>query len=137
MNFLIFIIPFAIYGKEYEQMPTLFIITLAAGYVLLMVRFRQLQDTENSKVVCRNELWKPVAVYTALFAAVAAIVPKPYIEADRTVLETLINADELTDRLDAMLNVFRNTNTAQQFRASVRDTPVYYAVSLFPLRIKT
>lgn len=137
MNFLIFIIPFAIYGKEYEQMPTLFIITLAAGYVLLMVRFRQLQDTENSKVVCRNELWKPVAVYTALFAAVAAIVPKPYIEADRTILETLINADELTDRLDAMLNVFRNTNTAQQFRASVRDTPVYYAIADEPLRIKT
>ena len=137
MNFLIFIIPFAIYGKEYEQMPTLFIITLAAGYVLLMVRFRQLQNTENSKVVCRNELWKPVAVYTALFAAVAAIVPKPYIEADRTILETLINADELTDRLDAMLNVFRNTNTAQQFRASVRDTPVYYAVAEEPLRIKT
>ena len=137
MNFLIFIIPFAIYGKEDEQMPTIFIIMLAAGYVLLMVRFRQLSDTPQSVLVCRNEVWKPVAVYTALFAAFAAIVPKPYIEADRTALETLINADELTDRLNAMLNVFRNTTTAQQYRAKVRETPVYYAHAEEPLRFKT
>ena len=42
MNFLIFIIPFSIYGKEYEKMPTLFIILLAVGYILLMVYYRQL-----------------------------------------------------------------------------------------------
>ena len=137
MNFLIFIIPFTIYGKEDEKMPTVFILALAAAYVLLMVRFRSLQDTPQSKVVCRHELWKPVAVYTALFAAFAAIVPKPYIEADRSTLESLINADELTDRLDAMLNVFRNTNTAQQYRAKVRNTPVYYALADEALRLKT
>ncbi|MBR1823561.1 MAG: hypothetical protein IJ779_04940 [Ruminococcus sp.] len=137
MNFLIFIIPFTIYGKEDEKMPTVFILALAAAYVLLMVRFRSLQDTPQSKVVCRHELWKPVAVYTALFAAFTAIVPKPYIEADRSTLESLINADELTDRLDAMLNVFRNTNTAQQYRAKVRNTPVYYALADEALRLKT
>ena len=137
MNFLIFIIPFAIYGKEYEKMPTLLIILLSVCYVLLMVIFRQLQDTPQSQVVCRNEIWKPVAVYAALFAGCAAIVPKPAIEADRTMIETLINADELTDRLDAMLNVFRNTNAAQQYRAKVKDTAVYYAEAEEPLRIKT
>ncbi|MGB4093010.1 MAG: hypothetical protein WBK46_13885, partial [Ruminococcus flavefaciens] len=111
MNFLIFIIPFAIFGKEYEQMPTIYIILLSVGYVLLMARFRQFQDNDDTKVVCRSEIWKPLVVYAVVFASIAALFPKPAIEADRNYIESLINAEQLTDRLDAMLNVFRDTST--------------------------
>lgn len=137
MNFLIFIIPFAIFGKEYERMPTIYIILLSVGYVLLMARFRQFQDNDDTKVVCRSEIWKPLAVYAVVFASIAALFPKPAIEADRNYIESLINAEQLTDRLDAMLNVFRDTSTAQQFRTNIRERLMYYANSDEELRLKT
>ncbi|WP_024859274.1 transglutaminase-like domain-containing protein [Ruminococcus flavefaciens] len=137
MNFLIFIIPFSIYGKEYEKMPTLFIILMAVGYVLLMVYYRQLTDTETTVFVERRKSWKPIAVYAVIFAAAAAIFPKPTVEADRSVLETLIDADQFTDKLNAMLDVFRDTSTGDQFRSNEDQTLVYEVRADEPLRIKT
>lgn len=136
MNFLIFIIPFAIYGKEYEKMPTLFIIFLAVGYILLMVYYRQLKDSEDTEFIDRKRSWKVIASYAVAFASIAAIFPKPNITANRTYIETLINAEQLTDRLDAMLNAFRDTTSGQQFRSN-QNWGVYDAVASEPLRIKT
>ena len=136
MNFLIFIIPFAIYGKEYEKMPTLFIILLAVGYILLMVYYRQLKDNEDTLFVSRRRSWKTIAVYAVLFASVAALFPKPAIEADRTTLETLINADILTDKLNNMLNVFRDTSDGQRFRGNIRTVNIYEASSADDLHLK-
>ena len=137
MNFLIFIIPFAIYGKEYEKMPTIYIILLSVGYVLLMVYYRQLKDDENTIFVGRRKSWRTIAVYAAIFAVISAIVPKPAVEADRTILENLISAEELTSRLDAMLNVFRNVSNGDQFRDRSRNRLVYEVAAAEPLRIKT
>ncbi|MCR4794309.1 MAG: transglutaminase-like domain-containing protein [Ruminococcus sp.] len=136
MNFLIFIIPFAIYGKEYEKMPTLFIIFLAVGYILLMVYYRQLKDDETTEFVHRKRSWKVIAAYAMAFASIAAIFPKPKVNADRTYIETLINAEQLTDKLVDILNVFRDTSSGQQFRSN-QNWAVYDAVSDGPLRIKT
>lgn len=137
MNFLIFIIPFAIYGKEYEKMPTAFIILLAVGYILLMVYYRQLISTETTEFVDRKHAWGTVSVYAVIFAAAAALIPKPAIEADRTVLETLISAEQFTDRLNAMLNVFRDTTSASQFRQNSDSTVLYEARASENLRLKT
>ncbi len=136
MNFLIFIIPFAIYGKEYEKMPIGFIILLAVGYMLLMVTFRQLSDSEKVTVVEKPETWKAVAVYTVIFALVSTLLPKPEIEADRTYIESLINAEAFTDRLDALLNAFRDSSDGTQFRGRGGNAPVYYSDSTLPLDIK-
>ena len=136
MNFLIFIIPFAIYGKEYEKMPTGYIILLTVGYVLLMVYYRQLVDTEKTEFVGRRQSWKAIAAYAVAFSTIAAIIPKPEVEADRSYLESLINAEALTDRLNNMLNVFRDTTAGDQFRTKTRNWFVYEAKSEDPLRIK-
>ena len=136
MNFLIFIIPFVIYGKEYEKMPTLLIILLAVGYILLMVYYRQLTDSENSEFIGRRRSWKPIAVYAVIFAAVAALFPKPVIEADRTTLETMISADNLTEKLNDMLNVFRNTTGGQRFSGDIRTINLYEANSKDDLHLK-
>ena len=137
MNFLIFIIPFAIYGKEYEKMPTIFIILLAVGYILLMVYYRQLRDDENSVFIERRGSWKTIAVYAAAFAAISAVIPKPAVEADRTILENLISAEDLTDRLNAMLNVFRDTSSGEQFRNRASNRWVYEVSAQENLRVKT
>jgi len=137
MNFLIFIIPFAIYGKEFEKMPTVYIILLSVGYILLMVYFRQLYDNEKTVIVAKDEAWKTVAVYAVIFAVAAAVIPKPAVEADRTVLETLISAEQFTDRLVEMLNVFRDTTSSDQFRTQTDNTPIYIGYSNDSLRLKT
>ena len=137
MNFLIFIIPFAIYGKEYEKMPIGFIILLAVGYMLLMVTFRQLSDSETVRIVEKRETWKTVAVYTVLFALVSTIIPKPEIDADRSYIESLINAEAFTDKLDNLLNVFRDKSDGSQFRGKLGNAAVYYSDSTIPLSLKT
>ncbi|MDE6785288.1 MAG: hypothetical protein K2J26_07975 [Ruminococcus sp.] len=137
MNFLILIIPFAIYGKENEEMSTGFIIALCVGFVLILANFRQLSDNSEAVVVDKPEAWKSVAVFTAIFAIISTLVPKPEIEADRTMIETMINADALTDRFLEMLNVFRDDSTGQQFRGTTDDTPLYYVISPQPMQLKT
>ena len=47
MNFLIFLIPFAIYGKEYVKMPIGYIMILSVGYILLMIYSRQICSTDK------------------------------------------------------------------------------------------
>ena len=137
MNFLIFIIPFAIYGKEFEKMPTIYIILLCVGYVMMMIYFRELRGDENTEIVVKDEVWKPVAVHAVVFAVAAAVVPKPAIEADRTVLETLISAEQFTDRLVSMLNIFRDSTSSEQFTGNMSNEPIYYAAASEPLRLKT
>lgn len=137
MNFLILIIPFAIYGKENEEMSTGFIIALCIGFVLILANFRQLSDNSGAVVVDKPEVWKSATVFTVIFAIISTLVPKPEIEADRTMIETMINADALTDRFMEMLNVFRDDSTGQQFRGTTDDTPLYYVISPQPMQLKT
>lgn len=137
MGFLIFIIPFAIYGKEFEKMPTYFIILLAVSYILIMIQFRQMQDTEETEVVDKNTIWKSVTAYAVVFASIASIVPKPEIEANRDFLDTLISAEQFTDRLTAMLGVFRDDTDGQQFFRSNSNTPLYYVKANASMRLKT
>lgn len=137
MTFLIMMIPFVIYGKEYEEMPVYFILALSVGYVLLMIMFRQLNENKDTVIIDKRETWRSVGIFTAMFALAAAFIPKPAVEADRSVLETLINADALTDRLNEMLNVFRDTATGEQFRSTDQDTIHYYGSAEEPLRLKT
>ena len=137
MNFLIFIIPFVLYGKEYEKMPTIFIILMAVGYVFIMIYFRQITVNEKAVVVSNSSIWKSVGVYVVLFSSIAAMLPKPYVKANRTALEELISAEEFTDRLNAALNVFRDTTTSNNFRSFNNDSVLYYAYSDNELRLKT
>ncbi len=137
MNFLIFIIPFAIYGKEYEKMPTAYIILLAIGYILIMIKSRQLTENSNTVIVGKLQTWSSVAVYILMFAVTAAVIPKPDIEADREFLDEMIAADAFTDRLVEMLNVFRDTSSNEAFRNINDDKVLYYAQADEPLRLKT
>ncbi len=137
MNALIFIIPFALYGKEYEKMPTAFIMLLAVGYIAIMIRCRQIVDSEKVHIVNKGIMWLSAAVYIVIFASLAALVPKPEIEANREMLETMIAADQFTDNLMNLLNVFQDTSTGEQFRSSMDNTPIYFVKADEPLRLKT
>lgn len=137
MNFLIFIIPFAIYGKEDVKMPIGFIILMCVGYTMLMVNFRQLSNNEKVKIVDKPLAWRSASVFLILFTLVASLIPKPKVTADRTVLETLIKADAFTDKLVSMLNVFQETSSGNQFHGKPSKKPLYYVDAPYTLRMKT
>lgn len=137
MNALIFIIPFALYGKEYEKMPTAFIMLLAIGYIVIMIQCRQFSNTDKVRIVNKASMWMSAAVYVVIFASLAAIVPKPKIEADREFLETMISADQFTDRLVSLLTVFQDISTGEQFNNLSDETLVYFSRADEPLRLKT
>lgn len=137
MNFLIFIIPFAIYGKEYEKMPIVFILLLAAGYIIMMIKYRQLVESDSLKIIERKTIWSSIAVYSAVFVSAAAIIPKPEVNANREYLDMMIDADAFTDRLVAALNVFRDTTEANIFTSKQDDSILYYCRAEEPLRLKT
>ncbi len=129
MGFLIFIIPFAIYGKEAEQMPIVFIILMAVGYIMLLVYFRHLRDSDTVVVAAKKETWRAAGIYALLFAAAAALVPKPKVQADRTFIESLISAERFTDRLVGMLGILRDSSSGGQNRDVDNNTPLYYVAA--------
>lgn len=137
MGFLVFIIPFAIYGKEAEQMPIAFIILMAVGYILLFVYFRQLHNSDTVVVTKRKETWQSVGIYAVLFAAIAAVVPKPQVDADRAFIDSLISAERFTDRLVGMLGNFSETSSGGQYRGNKNDTPLYNVSAEDELHFKT
>ncbi len=137
MNFLILMIPFTIYDKEADDMKIGFIIPLVVGFVLLMMNFRQLRDTDKVRVVDKPGAWMSAGVFTVIFAVTATVIPKPEITADRTFIDNLINADALTDRIMSMISVFRSDSEGEQFRGQTSDVTLYYVVSPEPMRLKT
>lgn len=137
MGFLIFMIPFTIYGKEEEIMPIAFIILLSVGYILLMVYFRALRESDDVVISSKKQIAMSVTAFAFMFASMAALIPKPEIEANRTQLDNLISADRFTDRLVGMLGLFRESTTGTQFRQNNNTTPLYYVRASQPLRLKT
>lgn len=137
MNFLVFIIPFIIYGKESEKMPTPYIILLAVGFIVLIFYCRQLREGEHTVIVNRKTIVSAAGVFTIMFAVAASVIPKPEIKANRQMIETLISAERFTDKLMEKLAGFRDTSSGGQFRSVNTDTLLYLAYAEEPLRLKT
>lgn len=137
MNFLVFIIPFLIYGKEYEKVPTIFTILLAAGFVVLLFYCRQLGEDKKTIIVDRRGIISSAAVFTVIFTVVSSVVPKPEVKEDRTGIETMFSADSFTDKLVAMLTGYRDTTGGAQFRRINSETILFLAKADESLRFKT
>lgn len=138
MTFLVFMIPFVIYGKESKQMPAVFIILLSVIFVLNVIKFNNIRNGDNSIKVGKNSIFQSVSVYVLVFGIISSLLPKPNITADRTYLESLINMDAFTDMLISKINIFNNEAESGKFSSlQTNDKVLYYAKSDEPLRLKT
>lgn len=138
MNFLVFLIPFVIYGKESRQMPAVLIIMLSVIFLLNMIHFNNIRNGDDSVKVGKKSIFQSVAVYVLAFGITASLLPKPDITADRTYLESLINMDAFTDMLISKINIFNNQAESGKFSSfKTNDKVLYYAASDEPLRLKT
>jgi len=138
IGFLIFIIPFVIYGKESSQMPALFIILLSLMFVVNMICFNNLKSDSGVITTEEKNIILSVFAYTSIFGVLASVLPKPNITADRTYLESLINMDAFTDMLISKINIFNNEASSGKFNSlNTNDKILYYANADEPLRLKT
>lgn len=137
MGFLIFIIPFLIYGKEYEKMPVIFIIMLAASYIAVMVYCRQLHHVGSVVIVKQRDILTSSGVFLVIMTIVASIMPKPVVKENREAIENFIAAERFTDRLVASLSGFKGSTNGSQFRNISSDTLLYVADAKEGLRFKT
>ena len=138
MTFLVFMIPFVIYGKESKQMPAVFIILLSVIFVLNVIKFNNIRNGDNSIKVGKDSIFQSVAVYVLVFGIISSLLPKPNITADRTYLESLINMDAFTDMLISKINIFNNQAESGKFSSlQTNDKILYYAKADEPLRLKT
>lgn len=137
MGFLIFIIPFSLYGKEYVKMPVYFIIALAMMYFITMINYRQITVKSDVTVVNKKEMWKSVLIFALIFGSGAAILPKPKIEANREYLDRLLEADEFTDRLMNTISIFVNSTSNNFFFRQNSTSPIYIADADEDLRLRS
>ncbi len=136
MQFLIMLIPLSLYAKEGIQMPALLVIVLLSSYFLLMVYCRQLREDSDVRRLHSLQGSMSVACYVLAFSILAAVVPKPKVEADRTFIENAMSYSALSDILMDAIGMFTES-TDNSVSLSNTQRTVYFVNAQEPLRLRT
>ena len=162
MSFVVMIFPFAIYAKEGENMPVISIIILLVCYFSVMIYCRQ-AHAEDRDVVQRyvpeteSALQMPPkkSAYAnvrpeildgrfrnaaGLFLAAATIlilvIPKPEVEADRTVLEMMLDFSAISDYLEQAISGFAESSDGGTYSGLNYARTLFYAKAKEPLNLR-
>ncbi|MBR5372734.1 MAG: hypothetical protein IK130_11040 [Oscillospiraceae bacterium] len=165
MSFMTMIFPFAIYAKENETMPIVSIILLFMCYFAVMVYCRQAHG-EDSVVV---QIYEPNAESTlamppkksafagqkpeildrrfvrscGIFITAATIavliVPKPEVNADRALLDRMLDFSKFSDYLMNAISGFSDSSDGGDYNAQSFKRNLYYttASESLLLRVRT
>lgn len=136
MQFLIMLIPLSLYAKEGIQMPALLVIVLLSSYFLLMVYCRQLREADGVRRLHSFHGSMSVACYVLAFSILAAVVPKPKVEADRTFIENAMSYSALSDILMDAIGVFTESTDNTASLGNTQRT-VYFVNADESLRLRT
>lgn len=136
MQFLIMLIPLSLYAKEGIQMSAPLVILLLASYFLLMIYCRQLRETKEIRRLHGLHGKVSIAAFVMSFSILAAIFPKPNIQADRTFIENAMSFSSWSDILMEAISMFTDTtdNTAM---LSTNGRTLYYLNADESLRLRT
>lgn len=136
MQFIIMMIPLSLYAKEGLQMPALLVILLLGSYFLLMVYCRQIRYTSQVKYLPSLSSGMSVAAYVLSFSILAAVVPKPHVNADREFIENAMAYSTLSDVLMNAISMFTSvTDGGNAGSTSLRT--LYRAEAPTSLRLGT
>ncbi len=136
MQFLIMLIPLSLYGKEGIQMSAPLVILLLASYFLLMIYCRQLRETEDVHRLHSLDGSMSITAFVMGFSILAAVVPKPNIQADRSFIENAMSFSSWSDILMEAISMFTDTTDNSAMLTSNART-LYYANSPEGLRLRT
>lgn len=162
MSFVVMIFPFAIYAKENETMPVLSIIILLVCYFAVMIYCRQAhgEDTDvvqkyEPNAVSRLSMPNKKSPYakvkpefldgafftaTGIFMAAATIlvlvIPKPEVEADRALFDTLMDASALSDMLMDAISAFTDSSDGGTYSGINVKRTLFYTQAEEPLNLR-
>ena len=165
MSFMVMSFPFAVYAKENEEMPVPSIIILLACYFAVMVYCRQAHAEDPAVVqayepdtVSRLSMPPKKSTYfgvmpelldgtflrsTGIFIAASVIlvlvIPKPAVEADRTMLDTMLDMSALSDYLEDAIKGFTDSSDGGGYSAPAYSRTLYHtnADETLNLRVRT
>lgn len=127
VTFILMMIPFAIFAKENSSMPLRFLIPLIILYFSILITYGQNNLYDNKKVIViqNKSYFKSITSFVLSFMLIISLIPKPEIQANRDVFETLITANNITDFLISQLG-FTDTSNGDGF--SFSSTKKLYTV---------
>ncbi|MBR4318658.1 MAG: hypothetical protein IKP69_01240, partial [Oscillospiraceae bacterium] len=136
MQFLIMLIPLSLYAKEGIHMPAILVIILLASYFLLMVYCRQMNNPDEIRYLPSFHGSVSIAAYVLVFSILAAIFPKPSVNADREFIDNAMSYSTWSDVLMNAISMFTDT-TDNSVGTSNNTRTIYYVSSPESLRLRT
>ncbi len=136
MQFLIMLIPLSLYAKENIHMPAVLVIILLSSFFLLMIYCRQLNNPKEIRYLPSFHGSVSIAAYVMMFSIIAAIVPKPAIQADREFIDNAMSYSTWSDILMNAISMFTET-TDNTVGSSNNSRTIYYASAPESLRLRT
>ena len=136
MQFLIMLIPLSLYAKEGIHMPAVLVMILLASYFLLMVYCRQMNNPDEIRYLPSFHGSVSIAAYVLTFSILAAIFPKPSVNADREFIDNAMSYSTWSDVLMNAISMFTDT-TDNSVGTSNNTRTIYYVSSPESLRLRT
>ena len=136
MQFLIMLIPLSLYAKENIHMPALLVIILLASFFLLMIYCRQLNNPTEIRYLPSFHGSMSITAYVLAFSIIAAIVPKPTVNADREFIDNAMSYSTWSDILMNAISMFTDT-TDNSVGTSNNARTIYYVAAPEALRLRT
>lgn len=135
MSFLVMMIPFAIYARESEAMPVLFIILLLLLYFAVMIDTQQLQGVSER---FRKKSRSACGLFLAVASALVMALPKPSVTADRDYLERMLDLSALSDYLMEAIQGFADSSDGGSYRTGESLNQTLFAIRAeAPMILKT
>ena len=162
MSFVVMIFPFAIYAKEAETMPVPSIIILLVCYFAVMIYCRQAHG-EDSEVVQKYEpdvvsrlsvpnkksayakvkpelldgtFFNAAGIFMAAATILILVIPKPEVEADRVVFDSMLDFSALSDRLMDAISAFTESSDGGTYNNLNYTRTLFYTQAGEPLNLR-
>lgn len=138
-TFLLFLLPFAIFTKEDSSMPIIFILLLIVLYfaTLIVCGQNNLYKHNNVTMIGNKSYAKSVGTFVLTFMLISSAIPKPQIETNRDLFESLIHANSLTNFLLAQLGDFTDTSNGTGFSLLSSNRVLFTAETSETVAIKS
>lgn len=154
MSFMVMMFPFAIYAKESENMPVPAIIILLLCYFAVMIYCRQAhgehpelvqvyepnvqsrltmpprksENADKTPELLDRGFMRAGGIFLAAACIVILIIPKPAVQEDRSMLDSMLDMSTLSDYLENAISGFAENSTGgTNFTQNNYSRALYYA----------
>lgn len=162
MSFMTMIFPFAIYAKENETMPIISIIILFVCYFAVMVYCKQARGEDSAVVqiyepntdskltmpskksafagqkpeMLDRKFVRASGIFITAATIAVLIVPKPTIDANRAMLDRMLDYSKFSDYLMNAISGFADSSDGGNYDTQAYNRRLYYTTADEPLLLR-